>query len=40
LFDWFGVKIDVKTMHNLGIEPRHVLVIPSEDIYILSYEMY
>ena len=27
-------------MHiNLGIEPRHVLVIPSEDIFILSYPL-
>jgi len=28
-------------MHNnLGIEPVHVPIIPSEDIFILSYEMY
>jgi len=41
LFAWFGVRIDVETMHsNLEIEPGHVLIIPSEDIYLLSYELY
>jgi len=41
LFDWFGVWVDVKTMHNdLGIEPGNVLIIPSKDIYIVSYELY
>jgi len=41
LFDWLGVRINVEVMHsNLGIEPRHILRIPSEDIFILSFEMY
>jgi len=35
LFDLFGVRVDVKMMYrNLEIEPGHVLIIPSEDIYI------
>jgi len=41
LFNLFDVRVDVETMQsNLGIEPRHVLIIESEDIYILSYELY
>ena len=41
LFDWLGVQVDVEAMHsNLGIEPGHVLIILSEDIFILSYETY
>jgi len=40
LFDWLGVRIDVEMMHNnLGIEPGHVLIISSEDIFILTYKM-
>jgi len=41
LFKWFGARIDVEMMHsNLGIEPKHVLIILSEDMYILPYELY
>jgi len=41
LFDWLDVQVDVETMHsNLEIDPEHVLIILSEDIFILSYEMY
>jgi len=41
LFDWFGVRVDVEMMHNnLGVEPRHIFIISSEDIYILSYKLY
>ena len=41
LLNWLGVRVDVETMHsNLGIEFRNVLITPSEDIFILLYEMY
>ena len=41
LFDWFRVWINVEAMHSHSrIKPRHVLVIPSENIYILSHERY
>jgi len=40
LLDWFGVQVEVEVMHGKLGEPRHVLIIPSEDIFILSCEMY
>jgi len=41
LLDWLGIRVDVEAMYsNLGIEFRYVLIIPSEDIFIFSYEMY
>jgi len=36
LLDWFRVWIDIKAMRgHLGVESRHVLIVPSENVYIL-----
>ena len=36
LLNWFRVQIDVEAMHgHLWVESRHVLIVPSEDVYIL-----
>jgi len=41
LLDGLRIRIDVETMHNhLRIKPRHILVVSSENIYILSHETY
>jgi len=41
LLDWLGIRPDVQTMHGyLWIKSGHILVVPCEDIDILSYEYY
>jgi len=41
LLDELRIRIDVEVMHShLRVEPRHILVVPSENIYILSHKRY
>ena len=41
LLDGLCIRIDVEAMHShLRIKLRHILVAPSENIYILSHETY
>jgi len=41
LLDGLCIRTDVGAMYShWRIKPGHILVVPSEDIYILSHEMY
>jgi len=41
LLDGLHLRIDVEAMHShLRIKSRHILIIPSENIYILSHKRY
>jgi len=41
LLDGLCIWIDVEEMHShLNVEPRHILVVLSENIYILSHKRY
>ena len=41
LLNWLGIWLDVQTMHGyLWIKSGYILVVPCEDINILSYEYY
>jgi len=41
LFDWFHIQIDVEAMHShLRVNPGHILLVPGENINILSHKIY
>jgi len=41
LLDGLRIRIDVEAMHNhLRVEPRHILVVPRENIHLLSHKRY
>ena len=40
LFNGLRVRIDVEVMHShLRVEPRHILIVPSKNIYTLAQEI-